>query len=129
MRKTIPLALSAFGLSALHAETLPIHIQIWTVGDDGLTQQLRHELEIKIGESKQFILVGGDVTPSTDDLVITIPSHVVPGLGNRIGVTYQVEFSRYGRKFSENSGRCWEDELSKCAEQIVSEAKNMVKNK
>ena len=58
-------------------------------------------------------------------LVVTIPTNVDwRQVGKRTQVLYTVEFSSTeGRNLGVRKGSCWEDELEKCAAQIVQDAK------
>ena len=97
-------------------------VEVWTGGDDGLTQQLRDAVERKFKSSSDFVPSGGK-KPGT--LIVTIPTHVAwTQHGTRTHVRYRVEFpSSDGVEFGKSSGSCWDDNFSVCAAQIYRGAK------
>jgi hypothetical protein len=97
-------------------------VEVWCVGDDGLTIRLRDTLESAFSSSREFHLSTGK-KPGT--LVVTIPSNVGwKQVGKRIKVHYTVEFaSADGHGLNTSKGTCWDDALTKCAVQIVHDAK------
>jgi len=92
------------------------------VGDDGFTQKLRDTLENAFKSSPDFSLSSGK-KPGT--LVVTIPTNVGwKQVGKRMQVLYTVEFASVdNQNIGTNTGSCWDDMLSKCAAQIVKDAK------
>jgi hypothetical protein len=106
------------GSCALHATPAqPTPVEVWTGGDDGLTQRLRHEIENKFKSSSDFVLSSGK-KPET--LILTIRTHVAwSQKGTRTHVRYKVEFSSSDDiGIGKSSGSCWDDSLAECAAQI-----------
>lgn len=102
--------------------TKPIPVEFWHTGDDGLSQKLSYEVEQTLKQSPDFTM-SSERRPDT--LVVRIPTNVDWNkVGQRTKVLYTVEFSsRDNRKFGGYKGSCWEDQMSKCAAQIVKKAK------
>jgi hypothetical protein len=100
----------------------PTLVEVWCVGDDGLTQRLRDTLENALKSSPDFSLSSGK-KPGT--LVVTIPTNVGwKQVGKRMLVLYTVEFASVDdQNIGTSTGSCWDDALSKCAAQIVKDAK------
>jgi hypothetical protein len=104
------------------ASAEPTFVEVWVVGDDGLTQGLTVALEIAFGSSPDFTLSYGK-KPGT--LVVEIPTNVGwKKVGTRTKVLYTVEFTTTdGRKISTATGSCWDDVIAKCASHIVKDAR------
>ena len=101
----------------------PVHVQIWTGGDDGLTQRLRDALETGIRKSGVFQLVNSEGMKA-DDFVILIPGHVAwEKTATGTVVTAKAQFSRADHPIDEVSVTCREETLRACAAQIVGSAK------
>jgi hypothetical protein len=119
--KNILLALLGLGISgtcALYGAPAKSTLgEVWTGGDDGLTQQLRDAVERKFKSSSDFVSSSGK-KPGT--LIVTIPTHVAwTQHGTRTHVRYRVEFSSSdGVGIGKSSGSCWDDNFSVCAAQI-----------
>ena len=114
------------GVFALFAEPVkPTPVEVWTGGDDGLTQHLRDAVESKFKASSDFVLSSGK-KPGT--LIVTIPTHVSwTHSGTRTHVRYKVEFSsNEGAGLSRSSGSCWDDNFAACASQIYGSAQKVV---
>ena len=116
----IPIALAAWASNAASAG--PVRISFWHTGDDGLSQRLADQVENTFERSPDFALSHGQ---EPDTLVVTIPQNVEwKQVGRRVRALYTVEFSSTdGRKLGRSSGSCWDDRLSKCAAQILKNAK------
>jgi hypothetical protein len=116
----VSLVLAMCGAKADGAK--PTLVEVWCVGDDGLTQRLRDALENALKLSPDFSLSSGK-KPGT--LVVTIPTNVGwKQVGKRMQVLYAVEFASVdNQNIGTNTGSCWDDMLSKCAAQIVKDAK------
>ena len=97
-------------------------VEVWGGADDGLTIRLRDALKDALRSSADFHLSRGK-EPGT--LVITLPSNVGWKLvGGRTQVLYILEFaSPDGQDLGKSMGSCWDDALTKCAAQIVKDAK------
>jgi hypothetical protein len=96
----------------------PTPVEIWRGGDDGLTVKLLDAIKKKIVASRDFVL-STDSKPGT--ITIIIPSNVRwTETGARGEVSYTVELKqRLDRSRTEkNTGSCWEEEISVCADQI-----------
>jgi hypothetical protein len=118
--------LPAHPIEAVHGKQAPTLVEVWWVGDDGLTNRLIEAIEKAFKASSDFHLSSGK-RPGT--LVVTIPSNVDwEQVGSRTKVLYMVEFGPVdSRKLRTSRGYCWEDMLTKCATQIVKDAKIAVK--
>ena len=107
------------------AQAPPTLVEVWCVGDDGLTHGLRDALENAFKSSSDFQLSSGK-KPGT--LVVTIPTNVVrkraKQADKRTKVLYGVEFASADDKtISKSTGSCWDDALTKCATEIAKDAK------
>jgi hypothetical protein len=103
------------------APARPTPVEVWTGGDDGLTQRLRDQIENKFKSSSDFVLSSGKKPGS---LIVTIPTHVAwIEKGARTHVRYKVEFSSSDdTAIGKSSGSCWDDNLADCSAQIYSGA-------
>lgn len=113
------------GWESASAQAPPTLVEVWCVGDDGLTHGLRDALENAFKSSSDFQLSSGK-KPGT--LVVTIPTNVVwkqaKQADRRTKVLYRVEFASADDKtISKSAGSCWDDALMKCADRIVKEAR------
>ena len=101
--------------------TMPILVEIWHVGDDGLSERLADSVEAAFAHSPDFETSTGR-RPGT--LVMTIPSNVEwTRVGSRLKARYIVEFSTIdGKSLGRHTGFCWEDDLAQCSEQIMKNA-------
>jgi hypothetical protein len=99
----------------------PTPVEVWTGGDDGLTQRLRDEIEHKFKSSSDFVLSSGK---KAGTLIVTIPTHVAwTTEGARTHLRYSVEFSSSdGTVLKKSSCSCWDDNLTECAAQTYREA-------
>jgi len=102
-----------------------VPVQVWRVGDDGLTTKLRDALETAISNSRKFALSTGK-QPGT--LIVTIPDHVGwKESGDRTQIRYKVEFKTSDDvNIGQSQGACWEEETEKCADHILRDAKRVV---
>jgi hypothetical protein len=101
-----------------------VPVEIFTRGDDGLTQRLADAVRDEFRQSAQFTLA---MSPTPDSLIVTIPSHVRwEEVGVRTRVTYALRLETAARKLGESSGVCWEDDLRTCAQNIVAEASHAI---
>ena len=107
------------GLSASPKVTL---VEVWCVGDDGLTTKLRNRLENGFKSSSDFQLSVGK-KPGT--LIVTIPTNVGwKVVDGRTQVLFTVEFATVDNQhLGTREGSCWEDALSECTNEIVKTAK------
>lgn len=107
------------GLYAAPAKLTPV--EVWTGGDDGLTQRLRLEIENKFRSSSDFVLSSGK---KAGTLIVTIPTHVGwTTKGTRTYVRYEVKFSTSDDKqLGKSRGSCWEDNFAECVAQIYDSA-------
>ena len=91
--------------------------EVWTGGDDGLTQRLADAVRSRL-----------EVSPPKTPVIILIPTHVgwndIRGRG-RMWVTYRVEYRRGEAVIGRGTGSCWEDQLDRCAAEIVRRAKRL----
>jgi len=110
-------------LISASGEVRKVPVEVWCVGDDGLTQKLRNALENRFEASPDFQLSSGK-RPGT--LVVTIPSNVPwKQVKGRTRVVYNVDFTSVdGLKLGRSNGECWGSDVGKCAEHIVADAKS-----
>lgn len=114
-------ALITVAMLGVDASAPPTLIEVWRGGDDALTQQLADALESAFRASPNFSLSSGK-KPGT--LVITVPHAGWKEIGQRLQVSYAVEFtSTDDRKLGRSAGWCWEDALKTCAAHIVNDSK------
>jgi len=101
---------------------MPIPVEVWCGGDDGLTLTLRDAMENAFKSSPDFQLNSGK-KPGT--LVVTIPSNVKwKQIGGRTQILYSVEFtSIQDQKLGSSTGSCWDDKVASCALKILKDAK------
>jgi hypothetical protein len=114
------LFVAAYGMEA--GSPKPTPVEVWSGGDDGLTQSLKVAIENAFKSSPDFSVSYGK-KPGT--LIVTIPTHVQwKHVGRRTKVIYTVEFASVEEyKLGSQKGSCWDDTLAKCAAQIVKDAK------
>ena len=100
-------------------------IELWRVGDDGLTLRFAAQFEADLRSAGFVMAVGGEARTS-NTLVVRIPTHLRwEQVGSRTRATYTVEFATPdGRSLGRKSGSCWEDELSVCSKHAVRGAKS-----
>lgn len=125
----MPLALTGVILGALAAScagTLPhashpTPVEVWRSGDDGLTLKFAESLDAAFQASPLFSKSRGK-QPGT--LIVTIPSNVAwKQIGKRVKVSFKVTFTDDAdRPLGTAAGKCWEDELSKCATEVAKRA-------
>jgi hypothetical protein len=98
-------------------------VEVWRVGDDGLTIRFSEALEEAFGRSPSFTLVRGKQPTS---LIVTIAGHVsAEDVGQSVQVRYTVAYSDVaGKSLGKVEGRCWEERLTVCAAKVVDEAAN-----
>lgn len=104
------------------ASAKPTLVEVWCGGDDGLTMRLKDTLENAFRSSYNFHLSSGK-KPGT--LIVTIPTHVVwKQAGKRTQALYTVEFtSADNQPLGTSTGSCWDDALTKCANEIIKDAR------
>jgi hypothetical protein len=102
--------------------TRRVLVEVWSGGDDGLTQRLKAAVEREFKRSSSFELSEGK-RPRT--LIVTIPTNVDWRRdGKRTRVSYSVDFtSTDGEKLGSSKGSCWDENLVSCSRQILSAAK------
>lgn len=94
----------------------PLAVEVWTGGDDGLTQRLADAVREEFRASPRFRMVVG----RSGALRVIIPTHVGwRDIGTRTRVTYRLELERGGRRTAVAGGACWEADLRVCARQIL----------
>jgi hypothetical protein len=104
------------------ASAKPIPYEVWSRGDDGLTQRFRDALEHAFEASPDFEKSFGK-KPGT--LIVFITDHLGwEKFENRMKVEYSIEFSFAGSKdITTEKGTCWENAFAGCAAKIVRDAK------
>ena len=113
-------ALAANGASeASPATRTPV--EVWRGGDDGLTLQFAAALETAFRASTGFSTSSGK-QPGT--LIVTIPSALAwKEVGGRVRVSFKVTYSDVAsRPLGTAKAKCWEDDLEKCAANVVKRA-------
>jgi hypothetical protein len=97
-------------------------VEVWRVGDDGLTLRFTDAIESALKASQNFTLSDGK---KEGTLLVTIPTNLRwKRIAGRTRALYAVEFSTLeGLRFDGSTGSCWDNELHKCASQIVRDAK------
>ena len=97
-------------------------VEFWHVGDDALSQRLTVEVESEFERSPDFIPSRGN-KPGT--LIVTVPRNVRwTKEHGRVKALYTVEYTSVdGAILLIGSGSCWENELARCAFDIVKDAK------
>jgi len=114
----LSLLLSAHPLAESQRSTTPLAVEVWTGGDDGLTQRLAEVVKKEFRASSRFVLA--DAGTDGGALRVIIPTHVDwREVGPRTRVTYRLELERDGRRIALSGGACWEVELRQCARQVV----------
>lgn len=98
-----------------------ILVEVWSGGDDGLTQRLKDSVERQFNESDDFQMSSGK-KPKT--LIVTIPSNVSwKQSGKRTRVFYKIDFTSIdGETLGRSSGNCLDDDLAKCSIHNFSDA-------
>lgn len=98
-----------------------IPVEVWRVGDDGLSMKLSDAVETEFKASPRFILSSGK---RSGTLIVTIPTNVGwKQFGKRMQIRYSVEFSSiHQEKLGSKTGVCWEDSMQDCATQVVKAA-------
>jgi hypothetical protein len=104
------------------ADHPPTLVEVWSGGDDGLTNRLRDTIESAFKASSGFRLSSGK-KPGT--LFVTITSNVTwERVNKRTKVSYVVKFtSADSRDVGGSAGSCWDDDLGKCASKILRDAR------
>lgn len=114
------IALLAVGssLSAVPSKTI---VDVRCDGDDGLTQRVCAALKDEFKAAPDFTLSIGN---KSGTLIVRVPTNVDwKQVGKRMKVKYRAEFTTTSdQKIGATAGSCWEDELKKCAAQVVKHA-------
>ena len=106
------------------ARPTAIPVEVWTGGDDGLTQRLADAVRNEFRQSALFTLAPAS---TQNALRVSLPTHVGWNeVGGRTRVTYRVMFETAKRRMGERSGACWDDELRECARMVVEQATDAV---
>ena len=105
------------------AAEAPMRVELWTGGDDGLTQKFAVAIENALISSPDFAWDSDEETVGT--LIIRIPTHVYPRhRGGRTRIVYRVEFStKDDLLIFEIQGCCWASSVKKCAKEVLQDAK------
>jgi hypothetical protein len=113
-------ACSTAGSDTLALSHDAVPVEVWTGGDDGLTQRLVDAVRNRFERSAQFRLSPSG-TPNA--LKVTIPTHVGwEEINGKTRVSYQMRLERGNRLLGDSSGVCWETDLEGCANQVVETA-------
>jgi len=97
-------------------------VEIWRVGDDGLTTRLAEAATLAFARSGLFLISQGHAPGS---LYVGIQSNVAwTHVGPRTRITAQIEIANAppgteSRKSSMQSVSCWESDLASCANAIL----------
>lgn len=126
------------GCTADTSTQKPIVVELWYTGDDSLSQKLTVAVETAFRQSGDFRLAPID-TGGRKLVVWSMKNVEWEPVGERIKATCSVRFSslddnasrnpslqrrvELAREISTRRVSCWENELSKCAAQILNDAK------
>ena len=102
----------------------PTLVELWRVGDDGLTLRLTDAIRDAFDSAPDFLRSYSDVKkPGT--LIVLIPTHVKwEDVGKRTKVIYTVEFLTVDRQeIGTVKGWCWDGEYAKCAAKVMKAAR------
>lgn len=118
----LTLVVSTYSLATEEREPLggsaPVPVEVWTGGDDALTQRFAVAVEDEFRTSPHFVLVNHGAAGGA--LKVVVPGHVGwRDFGSRTRVTYGLELEREGRRTKLSGGACWESDMRRCARQIV----------
>ena len=105
----------------------PVPVEVWTGGDDVITQNIADALRAEFTASPYFVRSGGN---KPDSLIVTIPTHVncTRKRGKCVSVEFIAEFARSDKRLiSTVRGACRTNRLRSCADQIFRAAFNIVK--
>jgi hypothetical protein len=93
-------------------------VELWAVGDDGLSLRFADAVREEFRQSDRFSLVA--VRGNTEALKVIIPENVRPEpVGTRMRATYRLELERGGTRLVAKGGSCWATELRQCAQQVM----------
>lgn len=93
-------------------------VEVWTGGDDGLTQRLVDAVEDELRKSARFSVGEAGAVPGA--VKVVVPTHVLwRKAGRETRVSYRLELERDGRRRGAGGGSCLETELRRCAQQVV----------
>jgi hypothetical protein len=122
MKKVAVIGILLLSVTACAASPAPTPVELWTVGDDGLSMRLRDAIESALDSSSEFVK-SHDNEPGA--LIVLIPTNVDwKNVGSRTQVLYKVEFRTTSDHIvAKSNGSCWDDSLGDCADQIVKGAK------
>ena len=112
------LALGQMVIAVPAAAREPVPIEISSVGDDGLTRQLRLAIEERLRSSGRFEPGPEGSNPAALKMVIPRPVET-ERVRNRTRVRYRLQFRRAGEAFGFYQGTCWDNEMSDCARQVL----------
>jgi hypothetical protein len=100
-----------------------VPVELWTGGDDGLTQRFADSVRTAISESRDF----SEAPANKGALVVRIPTHVywseVRGKINFSVVVIMTD--SHSKYLGVSTGSCWEEEMKSCAERVVADARNI----
>jgi hypothetical protein len=101
-------------------------VEVWCGGDDGLTLGLRDALEKAFESSPDFNLTSRKIPGK---LVVTIPTHVKwMQAEKRTYIDYIVRFTSINNHdLGTVPGSCWDDEITQCVAQIMSDARRVAR--
>jgi hypothetical protein len=96
-------------------------VELWTRGDDGLTQRFSEAFEDAIRGDTNLTLALGNEARTTSTIVATIQEHLNwKSVGPKTEVSYRIEFENAtGKKLGNSIGSCWEDELQTCVNRAL----------
>jgi hypothetical protein len=103
-----------------------IPVQVWRGGDDGLTLRLDDAIEDAFKASSDFVLSS---TSGTNAMKVVIPTNVpARRVGSHLEAHFHVEFKSIDDEvLGVSDGTCWDDALAVCADQILKDAKIVVR--
>jgi len=112
------------GCATAIAPNRPIPVEIWRVGDDGLTVRFADALEAAFQEASMFRL---STNQAQGTLVVKIPRNVSwTRTGGSTHVNYVVDFVKDNQEVGKSAGACAEDRLRDCAARVLKDAEATV---
>ena len=100
-----------------------VPVELWTGGDDALTQRFADSVRAAISESRDFT----EAPANKGALVMRIPTHVYwSEVRGKINFSVVVIMTDHQSKYlGVSTGSCWEEEMRRCAERVVADARQI----
>ena len=114
------IAASAFALPCIAAPSEPTPVELWKVGDDGLTNRLSQVIDEAFHASPLFVVSFKKLPGS---LYVGIATNVRwKNIDHRTWVTAQIEVADmppFAKPVLSGEVSCWQDEITSCAKQVI----------